>query len=1030
MLPTPHRFLLMLLLLLVASCASGSPTDISDLAQESDAALLGVFGDPCLAASDCSSRVCLEADLEIGTKGWCSSACGEEACPTGYACGTRDADQVCIPAGEYLCLECQNDGDCGGDGNRCIDYDGGRFCASDCANNSSSCPSGFSCQTRTDGQASLGLLCVSDTATCCMDNDGDVRGIGDGCRALDCNDEDPDIYDDALEVCDGKDNDCANGVDVGITDCGRAECRPGASGYFMRANETCIEGGCIAQPAVLCGLYTCADGASEGTACATSCDGEDMDKCVEEAHCDASVCIADLGHGDACDENSDCQSEHCANGFCCAFGDCCQQPNNCPSYGTFAAVCENPTTCQGARGEAVCSAQFSCATTGEEDDDSACDTQTIASNCGYYQPVFCNGLSEQGTPTCPTSCFNNSDCDDNAFCDEAIDECVADLGDGESCEADLQCRSAHCQNGFCCGGDSDCCASATDCPASYASSPVCTSETSCQGQRDRAECVDFSCTTTSDAPDDSACASTTLANDCGPYPSIRCNGSVAQDEPVCATNCGTNNDCDANAYCDAQGLCQLDEVDGSACQGDSQCTSDHCEGGFCCASGDCCSDNSDCSPLNAVPVCDSQSSCQGTRTDGVCSPAFQCNAVVVQDDSACIALPSTDCGQYQGIACTSAIDQPGDQASLCPSTCVTSAECNPSSRCVGNVCVPDQGQGGFCTDSGDCDTGLACIDSVCCSSTCSDTCQACDLDSSLGSCSTVAQGQDPDTECGPIDCEAYYWGWLDGGCFQKADLSAAAATCGGTNACASVVEECTAQVTRGAEATRCDSTCQSPNLSTCNGTTAGSCDDIDIGAATCGNGACEVTMDRCVSGAPQACVPNAAAATSEVCDGLDNDCDGSTDEGLAGDAYELNDTCGSNYYLGVLDEASTRSYTDMTLYSAGDVDWYRQLTSEDPGACTAGVDEEYLYEVLMTPPPGRDYDLQVCYNSYTDTTCTTDCYSSWNGGDTAETIALTWAGSCEATSNDGLNFFIRVYPYQNAASCEPYTLSTSFTKTN
>ncbi|HMC82146.1 MAG TPA: MopE-related protein, partial [Candidatus Polarisedimenticolia bacterium] len=54
--------------------------------------------------------------------------------------------------------------------------------------------------------------------------------------------------------------------------------------------------------------------------------------------------------------------------------------------------------------------------------------------------------------------------------------------------------------------------------------------------------------------------------------------------------------------------------------------------------------------------------------------------------------------------------------------------------------------------------------------------------------------------------------------------------------------------------------------------------DDGLGQTTCGTGACLRSIDGCVGGVPQTCVPGSPAA--EVCDNLDNDCDGSTDEGL------------------------------------------------------------------------------------------------------------------------------------------------------
>ena len=55
--------------------------------------------------------------------------------------------------------------------------------------------------------------------------------------------------------------------------------------------------------------------------------------------------------------------------------------------------------------------------------------------------------------------------------------------------------------------------------------------------------------------------------------------------------------------------------------------------------------------------------------------------------------------------------------------------------------------------------------------------------------------------------------------------------------------------------------------------------DEELGSASCGKGPCKHTVPNCVGGVEQTC-DALQGATKEVCDGEDNDCDGETDENL------------------------------------------------------------------------------------------------------------------------------------------------------
>jgi hypothetical protein len=54
--------------------------------------------------------------------------------------------------------------------------------------------------------------------------------------------------------------------------------------------------------------------------------------------------------------------------------------------------------------------------------------------------------------------------------------------------------------------------------------------------------------------------------------------------------------------------------------------------------------------------------------------------------------------------------------------------------------------------------------------------------------------------------------------------------------------------------------------------------EVDLGTLTCGIGACQRTVTRCVAGEEQTCTPG--QPSPEVCNGIDDDCDGQVDNGI------------------------------------------------------------------------------------------------------------------------------------------------------
>src|SRR4029079_10406202 len=108
---------------------------------------------------------------------------------------------VCIAAKDTMCNRCQTHRDCGDSDDLCIDIAGAQFCTIDCKANPGICPRGFTCTHLGAVGELMGVeQCMPTNNICCLDDDKDGRGKGDGCITTDCNDSDPKIYDDAPDI--------------------------------------------------------------------------------------------------------------------------------------------------------------------------------------------------------------------------------------------------------------------------------------------------------------------------------------------------------------------------------------------------------------------------------------------------------------------------------------------------------------------------------------------------------------------------------------------------------------------------------------------------------------------------------------------------------------------------------------------------------------------------------------------------------------------------------------------------------------
>jgi len=188
------------------------------------------------------------------------------------------------------------------------------------------------------------------------------------------------------------------------------------------------------------------------------------------------------------------------------------------------------------------------------DDGNLCTTGDVySSGVCIGTPVNCDDADICTIDMCDSitgSCihYTNPDCSDNdgdtyRIIDGDCNDLNADIHPGavEVCDSvDNDCDGEVDEGNVCCDNDEDCTGS---------EAPICNNPGSCQGYRKDAVCIDHTCSI-KQVDDDSACGPGVEANDCGPYPSIYCNGQVDQTAPICPSSCVIDDDCDPGYHCE------------------------------------------------------------------------------------------------------------------------------------------------------------------------------------------------------------------------------------------------------------------------------------------------------------------------------------------------------------------------------------------------------------------------------------------------------------------------------------------------
>ena len=192
-----------------------------------------------------------ERDSDCPTNRRCSGGSCVLMSTSGSDRDTGMDEEDAPPSPATVCTACDTDGACGRETDLCVALIDGAVCGRDCGEDPEPCPDGTTCQEVMDGrpghEGKLQCLPTIGQCTDCYDPDDDDRGSGPGCRATDCDQDDPNTYEGAEEVCDEKDNDCDDDVDEGFDlmvdldhcgGCGQACAPPNTQ------EAACVEGAC------------------------------------------------------------------------------------------------------------------------------------------------------------------------------------------------------------------------------------------------------------------------------------------------------------------------------------------------------------------------------------------------------------------------------------------------------------------------------------------------------------------------------------------------------------------------------------------------------------------------------------------------------------------------------------------------------------------------------------------------------------------------------------------------------------------